>query len=145
MMSLSQTTGHAVRALTCLAGCRTPPASIKELAKCSGVPQAYLAKILKKLNHAGFVVSKRGSGGGGWLTRPAKLISLLEISLALEGDDFLGECLFGFAPCSNDHCGCPTHTFWVKHRELIRRELERIKLSDVLDFHKDRGMHQMPD
>ena len=136
MMSLSQTTGHAVRALTCLADCRNPPASIKDLAECSGVPPAYLAKIVKKLNDTGIVESKRGSGGGVWLARPAKLISLLEISVALEGDGFLGGCLFGLDPCT-DHSDCPTHKFWVKHREIVRRELERIKLSDVLEFHND--------
>ena len=76
MMSLSQTTGHAVRALTCLAGRVNPPVSIKDLAAWSGVPQPYLAKIVKKLNNAGIIESKRGAGGGVWLARPAKLISL---------------------------------------------------------------------
>ena len=89
MMSLSNTTGHAIRALACLAGCRNPPASIKELALCAEVPQAYLAKIVKKLNDSGIIESRRGSKGGIWLARPAKLISLWEISVALEGDEVL--------------------------------------------------------
>lgn len=144
MMSLSHTTGHAVRALTCLASCSNPPASIKDLAECSGVPQAYLAKIVKKLNNAGIIKSKRGNQGGIWLARPAKLISLLEISTALEGEEFLGSCLFGLDPCS-DHEDCPTHRFWIKHCELVRRELERIKLSDMLASHKERDLNQMSD
>lgn len=142
MMGLSTTTGHAIRALACLAGCANPPASIKDVAECAKVPQAYLAKIVKKLNHAGIVESKRGNQGGIWLARPAKLISLLEVSVALEGEDFLGPCLLGTGYCSGER-DCPTHKFWNKNKELIRRELERTKVSDVLEFYTEHGAHQM--
>ena len=138
MMSLSNTTGHAVQALSCLAACENPPANIKDVAACSGVPQAYLAKIVKKLNDSGIVSSKRGSKGGIWLARPAKLISLLDISIALDGEDFLGPCLLGSGFCS-DGRACPTHKFWVKNKELIRKELERTKLSDVMEFYQSRA------
>ncbi|NNJ69765.1 MAG: Rrf2 family transcriptional regulator [Kiritimatiellales bacterium] len=143
MISVSHTTSHAIRALACLAGCADPPASIKDVAACADVPQAYLAKIVKKLNDSGIIESKRGHKGGIWLARPAKLISLLEICIALEGDDFLGTCLLGSECCSDDR-DCPTHQFWMKNRELIRREFDRIKLSDVLAFYRERGLHHMP-
>jgi Rrf2 family protein len=142
MMSLSNTTGHAVRALACLAGCNNPPASIRDVAECSEVPQAYLAKIVKKLNDAGIIESKRGKTGGIWLARPAKLISLLDISVALDGEDFLGPCLLGQEYCS-DGRACPTHKFWIKNKELIRKELGRTKLSDVLQFNLERNTHQI--
>jgi Rrf2 family protein len=143
MMSLSNTTGHAIRALACLAGCENLPASIKDVAECADVPPAYLAKIVKRLNNSGIIESKRGNKGGIWLARPAKLISLLEISVALDGEDFLGSCLLGNEYC-NDKRACPTHKFWVKNKEVIRRELDRTKLSDVLDFYKERGARKMP-
>ena len=143
MMSLSNTTGHAIRALACLAGCTNPPASIKDIAVCADVPQAYLAKIVKKLNDQGIIESKRGSRGGIWLARPAKLISLLEVSVALDGEDFLGRCMLGSEYCSDERA-CPTHKFWMKNKELIRKELEHTKLSDVMDFYTSRGEHQMP-
>ena len=142
-MSLSNTTGHAIRALACLAGCENPPANINDVAQCADVPKAYLAKIVKKLNDAGIIASKRGSRGGIWLARPAKLISLLDISIALDGEDFLGRCLLGSAYCSDERA-CPTHKFWMKNKELIRKELERTKLSDVLEFYTERGAHKMP-
>ena len=143
MMSLSNTTGHAIRALACLAGYRNPPASVKYLATCADVPQAYLAKIVKKLNDAGIIESRRGSRGGIWLARPAKLISLWEISVALEGDDVLSPCLLG-SDCCNHDCGCPTHDFWVKNREAIRKELQKTKLSDVMQYYRERGAHIVP-
>jgi Rrf2 family protein len=144
MMSLSNTTGHAIRAMVYLAGCEIQPARIKDVAECSKVPPAYLAKIVKILNDSGIIESKRGSQGGGiWLARPAKLVSLLDITIAMEGEDFLGPCLLGSDYCS-DGRSCPTHKFWTKNKEVIRRELERTKLSDVLEFYTERGTHKMP-
>ncbi len=134
MMSLSNTTGHAIRALAYLASCSNPPVNIRDVAECAGVPSAYLAKIVKKLVDAGIVESKRGSAGGVWLARPAKLVSLFEISMAVEGKEFLSPCMFGSDMCSRDR-DCPNHAFWVKTRELVRRELERTKLSDVMGFY----------
>lgn len=142
MMSLSNTTGHAIRALACLAGCSNPPASVKDLAASADVPPAYLAKIVKKLNDSGIIESRRGSHGGIWLARPARLINLWEISVALEGEDVLSPCLLGSEQC-NPGCACPTHEFWVKSRESIRRELEKTKLSDVFDYYRERGVHQL--
>ena len=144
MIALSNTTGHAIRALSCLAGCSDPPANINDVAESADVPKAYLAKIVKKLNDGGIVESKRGSMGGIWLARPPKLVSLLDISIALEGEDFLDGCLLGSGYC-NDGRKCPTHKFWVKTRETIRKELERTKLSDVLEFNKQQGTHQIPE
>ena len=142
MMSLSNTTGHAIRAMACLAGCSNPPASIKDLAACAEVPQAYLAKIVKKLNDSGLIESRRGSQGGVWLARPPRLISLWDISVALEGEHVLSPCIFGSESCSNRRA-CPNHEFWVKCRDSIRRELEKTKLSDVQEFYKKRDMHKM--
>ncbi len=142
MMSLSNTAGHGIRALACLAACTNPPANIKDVASCSGVPQPYLAKIVKKLNDAGIVESKRGNQGGIWLARPAKLISLLDISIALDGEDFLGPCLLGAELCS-ERRDCPLHPFWIRQKEVMRRELEKTKLSDVLDFYKQTSRLQM--
>ena len=137
MISLSNTTGHAVRALACLVDCRNPPASIKDLAECSGVPPAYLAKILKTLNKAGIIESKRGRGGGIWLARPPRFISLLDIGIAVEGDELFGACLFGLESCV-DGCGCPAHKFWAKQRKVMRRELSQINLSDAIGLHTAR-------
>ena len=140
MMSLSNTTGHAIRALACLADIPNPPANIKDIADHADVPQAYLAKIVKKLNDSNIVSSKRGSHGGIWLARPAKLISLLDVCVALDGEDFLGSCLLGSGYCAGKRV-CPTQKFWEKNKELIRKELDRIKLSDVLAFNKSCSNH----
>jgi Rrf2 family protein len=141
MMSLSQTSGYAIRALSCLASCDDTPAFIQDIAEVAEVPQAYLAKIVKKLNDAGVIESKRGYRGGIWLSRPPKEINLLEISEILDGKDFLSSCLLGSEFCS-DQRDCPTHRFWKKTRAAIRQELANTSLADVVAFYRRRGLYQ---
>lgn len=133
ILSLSQTTGYAIRALTYLAQGACTPSFIEQIAESTGVPRSYLAKILRKLNDAGIVASKRGYKGGIWLARPPEEISLLHISMAMGGEDLMHGCLLGFDRCSDDR-NCPTHQFWKKSRAEISSELARISLADVVKF-----------
>lgn len=141
MMSLSQTTGHAVRALACLSSNPASPSFIQDIAERANVPHAYLAKIVKKLNDAGIVDSKRGYRGGIWLARSPKEISLLEITEALDGKDYFACCLLGADFCSDER-DCPAHKFWKQNRMKIKDELRHITLESVADFYRHRGMHQ---
>ena len=135
MLSLSQTTGYAIKALGCLndpaCHCRKTP----EIAKCAGVPKPYLAKIVNSLARQGLVTAKRGVGGGIALSRPPEGISLLQIVEAVEGKDWLGECLLGLDECSN-LATCPTHDFWERIRREITQELKAITLASVIEFRK---------
>src|SRR3990170_1510602 len=54
-----------------------------ELAEAIGASPSYMAKLLQKLAHAGLVTSRRGSGGGFSLARPATAITLDQIILAV--------------------------------------------------------------
>jgi Rrf2 family protein len=133
MMTLSITTGYAIEALACLASPPCSNAMIQNVAKCARVPAPYLAKIMKKLNNAGIVRSKRGFKGGIWLARPPEQITLLEIMNAVDGPNYLEGCLLGRAECSDER-DCPTHAFWKVTRETIRSELTTHTLADVVAF-----------
>jgi Rrf2 family iron-sulfur cluster assembly transcriptional regulator len=137
MMTLSTTTSYAIQALTCLASPDYSRAMIARVAKEAGVPAPYLAKIMKRLNDAGIVISKRGFKGGIWLSRPPEAITLLEIMTAVDGPEYLNGCLLGNACCSDERA-CPTHEFWGATRERIRKELGAHTLADVLVFNARR-------
>jgi Rrf2 family protein len=62
------------------------------LAEFHGVPGAYLAKHLQALARAGIVESAQGPRGGYRLARPAAKVSLLDIVLAVEGDEPAFRC-----------------------------------------------------
>lgn len=62
------------------------------LAEFHGVPPAYLAKQLQALTAAGITRSLPGPLGGYRLARPPADISVLEVVLAIDGDDTAFRC-----------------------------------------------------
>ncbi len=131
MMCLSQTTGYAIQALRCMNDLSCPARLIAEIARCSGVPKPYLAKIIGALSRQGLVVAKRGYRGGISLARPPQNISLLEIVEAVEGEHWLGDCLLGFQDCTK-HFVCPTQVFWQRMRREITGVLRQTSLADIV-------------
>jgi Rrf2 family protein len=62
---------------------------VKELARDSGVPAPFLAKVLGRLVDRGLLRSRRGRTGGFVLGRPAAEITLADVVLALGRKDDL--------------------------------------------------------
>jgi len=133
MLSLSTTTGYAIRALSCLGPPDGPPMLVKDIAAQSDVSKFYLAKIISRLSQAGLVKCKRGYTGGVQLARPAEQISLLDVSRAIEGEAWTKSCLLGIAQCSDEHA-CPLHHFWKNTRSEIRKNLAETSLKDSIEF-----------
>ena len=87
-MRLSQGVEWALHSCSVLAG--VPPTMVMpaaKLAELHEVPPAYLAKHLQALSAAGIVESVPGPRGGYRLARPAKEITVLDVVLAVEGED----------------------------------------------------------
>ncbi len=139
MLSLSTTTGYAIRALACMSEVSTGHWVLaRDIAEHTGIPRAYLAKILHALGKSGLVVAKRGYRGGFALARPASDISLLDVARAVEGKEGLTTCLLGLAECSDERA-CPTHAFWMEMRQRIEGELEQVTLREAAAFEIARG------
>lgn len=131
MLSLTQTTGYAIKALLCLGAEQSRQTA--DIAKFSGVPKPYLSKIIQCLARAGLVVARRGIGGGVSLARPPEGISLLQVVEAVEGQGWMGDCLLGFDECTN-MATCPTHDFWQRVRREITEELRKTSLASIIAF-----------
>jgi Rrf2 family nitric oxide-sensitive transcriptional repressor len=80
----SQTLEYALRAMAQLASEGPGSATTQSLAKSTGVPAAYLSKVLQTLRVGGLVKCRRGVGGGVRLARAAKQISLLDVINAVD-------------------------------------------------------------
>lgn len=135
MFSLSATVGYAIQALACLEGGRCSTRYVRDVARCAGVPTAYLAKIVNALERAGLVKAKRGVGGGITLVRQPAEVSLLQIMEAVEGIVLARECLLGLSEC-RDERACPVHEFWKQAHQKIERKLGETTLADVIDFER---------
>ena len=118
-----------------------PEASLPgaRLAEYHKVPSAYLAKSLQAMSRAGIVESVPGRNGGYRLARPAREISLLDIVLAVEGDEPAFRCSEirrrGPAAMPARHyvspCGIAS-AMW-RAEEAWRDELQKVTVADMLD------------
>jgi Rrf2 family protein len=133
MLSLPQTTGYAMLALSCLAHAGEPRLLARAISRSTGTPLPYLSKILHALRRSGLIEARRGYRGGFALTRPPSAISLYDVAVAVEGGDPLGPCLVGLR-CSARTTPCPTHEFWLRERARIERHLRRISIADIARF-----------
>lgn len=138
MLSLSQTTGYAVKALGCLSESGGRSLRTEAIARRAVVPRPYLIKIIQSLARRQLVVAKRGIGGGISLARPAEEISLLQVVEAVEGSGWLGECLLGLDDCANLDT-CPTYKFWQRTRREIVELLGRTTLAAVVAARAESG------
>jgi Rrf2 family iron-sulfur cluster assembly transcriptional regulator len=116
---------------------------VRDIAACSDVPPAYLAKLFTKPADAEIVESKRGWKGGCRLGRSAAEITLLQITEAIEGRQWMGKCLLGLEECS-DLRACPTHEFWKAERAKIEAELRHTTLQMVIEFERARKARSAP-
>lgn len=79
----SQTAEYTLRVVVFLATLKGTPATTRQIAAATRVPEGYLSKILQMLGRAGLVHSQRGLGGGSVLTREAESITMYEVITAV--------------------------------------------------------------
>jgi Rrf2 family protein len=108
-MRMSQGVEWATHACTVLAPLPAGSGlSLAALAEFHGVPQAYMAKQMQLLSKAGIVRTSRGKTGGYALARPAKAISLWDVTRALNGIEPLFRCseIRQKGPCAAPRADC---------------------------------------
>jgi Rrf2 family protein len=129
---LSTTSEYALRALSIMAAL-PPGASIlgRDLARHTGIPSRYLAKILTTLHNAGIVGAARGSNGGYWLARSADSIRMQEVVALFDSLAMRRGCLlWPGRTCSEDN-PCSAHSSWRAVRDAYLRFLEDVTLADI--------------
>ena len=65
----SQTLEYALRIVVYIAGAGGKPATTRQIALATHVPESYLSKVLQGLSRGGLVSSQRGLHGGSVLAR----------------------------------------------------------------------------
>ncbi|MEI7728131.1 MAG: Rrf2 family transcriptional regulator [Verrucomicrobiota bacterium] len=128
MLSLSQSTGYAIHALSCMK--HDGVCLIQDISRRTGIQKPYLAKLVHKLSGLNLILSKRGRQGGIMLARPLDEITVLQVVEAVEGRAWMGQCLLGLHACNAQHI-CPSHKLWTKMKEQICKSLQKITLADV--------------
>ena len=91
-MQLTRHTDFALRLLIQLAGTEGARATVAQVAETQRVPRNHLTKITNDLAHHGFIVTRRGRGGGIALARPPAEIRIGEVIAAMEPGCSLVDC-----------------------------------------------------
>ena len=132
-MKLTREADYAILALIYLAskgseGVTGRPAMATQL----GIPNTFLAKILRKLTRAGIVASFPGSRGGYQLAQPAAKVSLSGVIEAIDGPITLVRCLDDRDPSCRPFCGCLALEGLARVQSEITRLLKSVSLADIM-------------
>jgi Rrf2 family protein len=104
--------------------------SIKELTRKLNIPYHFLGKILQDLAYKGLLTSQKGPTGGFALAMPANEITLFHIIDAIDGNDFLHNCVMGFPECTGKN-PCAVHEKWGGLRDGIYAMLVSRNIAQV--------------
>ena len=103
----SQTAEYALRVVVFLGTLRGAPATTRQIAAATRVPEGYLAKILQSLSRAGIVSSQRGLHGGSVLAKKASELTLYDVVTAITPLPRIETCPLGLP--SHGTNLCPVH------------------------------------
>src|SRR5699024_1688309 len=138
-MLLSKSCVYGLRATLFLASNQNGKyTSIKELSEQLDISFHFHTKILQELTAVDLMESLKGPKGGVRLAKPGNEISLLDVVIAIDGEELLTECILGLPGCGVEK-PCPLHDMWAKGREDIRQMLESTSLADMA--HKGKKMN----
>ena len=134
-MNLNQATDYAFRAILHLAN--QPKGVMVEaqsIAQTQVIPMRFLLKIMPALIKAGIVGSRRGVGGGYYLTKAPGDITLLSVVEAIEGPVFINRCLADQRYCSKQGVPtCQVHRALADIQDRLIAELKNHNFGDLLN------------
>ncbi len=129
-MRLTTFTDFGLRALMRMASNPERAWSTADIADEFNISRHHLTKVMATLANVGIVETRRGSGGGAMLARPAHAISLGEVVRVLEQNQALVECF----QSSGNTCivtpVCRLKGYLAKAEDAFLKELDAHSLED---------------
>jgi len=132
---LSNTCKYALRALIYLGKFseKDRRIGIKRISEDLELSSPFLGKILQNLVRQKLLISTKGPNGGFALAKDADNITLYDIVIKVDGEDFFINCLIGMEPCKTHDSTkplCPVHNQYEK----LRTEIEVFYKETTLDI-----------
>ncbi|WP_044402772.1 Rrf2 family transcriptional regulator [Lacinutrix sp. Hel_I_90] len=133
---LSKKTKYGIKALTYLARQdRNIPVQIATISESENISLKFLESILLTLRKNGFLGSKKGKGGGYYLLKDPKEISMTAVMRALEGPIAMVPCvsLNFYEKCDDcpDEDACAVHKIMLKVRDSTLEIFRNTALADL--------------
>lgn len=109
--------------------------AIEAIARDQGIPVPFLRKLMKPLQRAGLVVSRRGADGGVALARPAGGITFRAVLEALDGPIVLQACVAP-DPAHEEPCvvssRCRMREAWRRIQTQFLESLDDVHVGDLV-------------
>ncbi len=134
---LSKKSKYAIIALLYLARrYNKGPILIKNIAEEERIPQKFLEAILRDLKNAGILNSKKGKGGGYYLTKDPKDVHLAGIMRLFDGPIALIPCVtyVYYEPCEEckDEETCGIRAVFKDVRDATVNILKKATLAEII-------------
>lgn len=111
--------------------------NVKEISKSAGVPEPYIAKVMQTLSKQNLVLSYKGPGGGFFMDENLSSLKLIEIVVAIDGNQLFTSCGLGLSECSEKN-PCPLHNSFKTVRNDIKKMLEKTSIQDLAEKLEDK-------
>jgi Rrf2 family transcriptional regulator, nitric oxide-sensitive transcriptional repressor len=126
----SQTVEYALRVVVYLASLKGVPATTKQIAGVTKVPEGYLAKVLQGLGRAGLIQSQRGLHGGSVLALPPDKLSVYDVIEAVQPIQRIRLCPLNLK--SHGTKLCSLHKRLDDAMAMVERAFREASLADLL-------------
>lgn len=108
------------------------PLSLSQVSSGTGISENYLEQIAFRLRKAGLLSTRRGTGGGFYLSEPPEQITIGRIVRALEDSVVPVSCVADLSKCESKIRGsCVTRGLWITVSEEIGSVLDSLTLADL--------------
>jgi len=97
------------------------------------IPLQFAYKILKKMERAGIVISRRGAAGGYRLSKPPESFTLFNVVNAIDERLFINDCLQPGFTCSRNMGGnnCNVHGEFTRIQRVLMDALSEKTIKDL--------------
>ena len=140
-MLISQTAEYALRAVVFLATSNEPRVNRTDIGDATQVPQDYLTKVMRELDRAGIVMSRRGPGGGYSLNESPTEITVYDVIDAVSSVPRIEACPLGI----KDHIHlCPLHAKLDEAASHVEIAFRETKIADLIPARAKRKQCKFP-
>jgi Rrf2 family protein len=126
----SLTAEYALRIVVFLANLAEQPATTRQIAAATRVPEGYLAKILQSMGRAGLIRAQRGRHGGSVLARAPTSITVLDVIEAIDPFTRITTCPLQLQ--SHGTNLCPLHRRLDDAMAMVEQALRRSTLAELV-------------
>lgn len=103
-----------------------------EISEALGIPRTYVPKVLKGLLDRGVIASKEGMGGGYYLAKDPREITLLDIYLICEPTIKISRCLEDEACCESHRTGASVMNYYLELQDEIKEKLRNKTIKEFI-------------